>query len=241
MPPEKPFLLSLKGGLGNQLFQLGSVWSLTKNSVPKRDLLIKPAYPNKHSAEYYFDNLFKAWSDNLSPPVPPFALSMNGYYQDYRYINPEFLDQLNWTGYDDSRGYDDLDNSLFIHVRGGDYLQPGFREIHNVDMTEYYKRAVKRCDGHAYLFTNDRGYYESLDCLADVRHTVVDSGSEIKDLWLMSQCLRGGIAPNSTFSWWGLYLDRKRPLLCLPDTWFLDRPTPGASLFFPEATVLPCV
>jgi hypothetical protein len=239
--PEKPFLLNLKGGLGNQLFQLGSISSITNNCVPKRDLLIRNAGATKHSSVNYFHNLFRAWADQQVPPVPPISLMLDGYYQDYRYIHSDFLDKLNWTGYDDRRGYDELDDSMFIHVRGGDYLQPGFREIHHVDMTEYYKRAAKICRGHSYLFTNDKGYYESLDCLADVRHTLVDSGSEIRDLWLMSQCNHGGVAANSTFSWWGLFLDRARPLLCLPDTWFLDRPTPGASLFFPEATVLPCV
>jgi hypothetical protein len=38
----------------------------------------------------------------------------------------------------------------------------------------------------------------------------------------MSQCKKGGIGVNSSFSWWGLYLDKNRHILTLPDRWFLD-------------------
>ena len=165
---------------------------------------------------------------------------LDGYYQDHRLFTGEssakFIDRLDWSGYDDMRGYDDVDSSIFIHVRGGDYLQPGVRDVHYVDLRQYYKNAIAKCSGvaHAYVFTNDKPYLESLDCFDDIRHTVVQSKTELNDLYVMSQCGRGGIAANSTFSWWGLYLDRQRKNLMLPSKWFNDD-KPSDGLFFPEA------
>jgi hypothetical protein len=128
---------------------------------------------------------------------------------------------------------------MFIHLRGGDYLQEGFKHIHHVDLKDYYKSALDHCAvRHAYLFTNDRAYLDSLNWFDDVRHTVVRGDNEIHELFLMSQCARGGIAANSTFSWWGLYLDRTREHLVIPERWFnTDKSSQG--YYFPEATVIP--
>jgi hypothetical protein len=147
------------------------------------------------------------------------------------------VERLNWTGNDDLTGYDEIDNSIFIHVRGGDYLQTGFRSIHYVPMINYYREAIRKCSGvsHAYIFTNDEAYLQSLQCFDDIRHTVVKGKNEVHELFLMSQCEKGGIAPNSTFSWWGAYLSKRRPHLYLPDVWFGTDGYAQHGYFFPEA------
>jgi hypothetical protein len=241
MPVSDPYLAVLKGGLGNQLFQLSATWTIadTCNS----GYLIKPCIKTKHSDIYYFDNLFKNWSHLLTAAVPRRSIVLNGYYQDHFLIEPryrQFVDQLCWNGYDDLSRYNEIDDSMFIHLRGGDYLQRGFSHIHHVDLKDYYKSALERCSNvkHSYLFTNDRAYLESLNWFDDVRHTVVRGDNEIHDLFLMSQCAKGGIAANSTFSWWGLYLDRTREHLVIPERWFnIVKSSQG--YYFPEATVIP--
>lgn len=235
-----PYLVYLMGGLGNQLFQLAATWSISETCGA--GYFIKPCLQTKHSDIFYMDNLFKKWSHLMAPPALPRAVSMRGYFQDHTLIQPryaEFVEQLCWDGYDSLRGYDEIDDSAFLHVRGGDYLQEGFKQIHHVDLSEYYKTALERCSDvkHYYLFTNDLEYLDSLNWFDDVRHTVVRGENEIHDLFLMSQCARGGIAANSTFSWWGLYLDRNRDHLVIPERWF-NVAKPSEGYYFPEASVV---
>ena len=235
---QRPYLLYMKGGLGNQLFQLCAGTTIADEIGC--GILIRPVMATHHSDIFYFDNLFRNWSHLLAAGNVPTAVSMHGYYQDYRIFedrSSRFVDQLDWTGFDNISRYGEVDNSIFIHVRGGDYLQPGFRDIHHVDLKQYYKNALERCKDvtHAYVFTNDKAYLESIDeCFADIRHTVVSGNPEITDLYLMSQCAKGGIAANSTFSWWGLYLDHTRKHMMLPSKWFNDDKN-AEGLYFPEA------
>ena len=233
-----PYTVQLMGGLGNQLFQLAAMQQIA-NSM-HHELLIIPSL-NKHSSINYFTTIFASWRKQLYTPRPHQV--SRGYFQNYKLIEPEyeeFSNRLNWDGNDSIAGYDEIDTSIFIHVRGGDYLEPRFSGLHHVPLETYYKRAIERCKNvnHAYIFTNDRPYLESLQCFDDIRYTIAKTSNEIHDLFLMSQCGLGGIAANSTFSWWGLYLDKHRPHLYLPDTWFNDPSYSSYGYFFPEATAV---
>jgi hypothetical protein len=53
------------------------------------------------------------------------------------------------------------------------------------------------------LFSDDP---ESVKNLITLPHTIVDEKDEIISLYIMSNCLKGAIVANSTFSYWGAYL-----------------------------------
>jgi hypothetical protein len=241
----------IKGGLGNQLFQIAAVWSIAKSQ--RRPFKINPRYivRNPHSTINYFDNLLGYWKAYMSDYEetrvikedphfrPQDILKMigtdkkrgaiiDGYFQTAKYVDPyykEFIGHLQWNS-SIVVEYDELPSSAFIHVRGGDYLQPQFAKVHHIDMTNYYKRALEKIKDsvrHFYVFTNDQPYLESHQFFDDIRYSVIpNTVTELDSLYLMSQCKRGGIGVNSSFSWWGLYLDKNREHLILPDRWFVD-------------------
>lgn len=112
-----------------------------------------------------------------------------------------------------------------VHVRRGDYLgDGGFAAC----PPEYYSAAVERLEKDlgqpltCFIFSNDPGWaQENLTLGAET--VVVDINDETKghfDMHLQSLCAHNIIA-NSTFSWWGAWLNEtpdKRVIA--PKTWF---------------------
>ena len=139
-----------------------------------------------------------------------------------------------------------LKDSIFIHIRGGDYKDTQNAYL-NVGLHTYYKSAVdyvvSRGVKHAYIFTNDRAYAGAFSALQSIPHTYVEpSVNEIECLYLMSRCAKGGIIGNSTFGWWGLYLNLDRPFLIMPDRWIVESLRPpgyAPNFIFPEAKLFP--
>ncbi|PKL07274.1 MAG: hypothetical protein CVV53_00390 [Spirochaetae bacterium HGW-Spirochaetae-9] len=130
-----------------------------------------------------------------------------------------------------------------VHVRRGDALK-------NPDTwvcTEaYYQRALNRArEGrkpYFLVFSDDLAWCrEHLDLSPD-EATFVDwnRGAESwRDMWLMSRC-SAHIVANSTFSWWGAWLDPSPDKLVLaPERWSLARPQPFAYYRYSFDEVVP--
>ena len=118
------------------------------------------------------------------------------------------------------------DNSVSVHVRRGDYLDFGNVGIYGGICTiEYYRKAMDYICNHMenpqfYIFTDapewvkQNLYQEGMHI---VRHE--DGDPDYVDMFLMSQCTAHIIA-NSTFSWWGAWLDPKENKVVIsPDRW----------------------
>ena len=108
--------------------------------------------------------------------------------------------------------------SVSIHVRRGDYtLYPGH---HPVCSDEYYSQAISRFgpEFRFLVFSDDLEWCRS-KFISD-RFFIVDSGDPFKDLKLMSMCDHH-INANSSFSWWGSWLNRKEGKITIcPSYWF---------------------
>ncbi len=109
------------------------------------------------------------------------------------------------------------ENSVSVHIRRGDYLDPpNFAILGNIATSEYYDCAMdyfmsKAPDTHFYIFTSDHEYARE-HYSDENRYTIVDwntGKNSVQDLMLMSHC-KGNICANSTFSFWGARLN-KRP------------------------------
>ena len=115
--------------------------------------------------------------------------------------------------------------SVSVHIRRGDYLHdPKVLKIHGLMEDDYYNaaaRLIRRLvpDCHFCIFSDDR---EAADTLT--RHwpnrTVMPEADRMHDLALMSRCEHHIIA-NSSFSWWGAWLEASPEKLVIgPRRWY---------------------
>lgn len=224
--------VQLQGGLGNQLFQLAFLdyCSLITGREIYIDSLESPR--TVHSKDQYYETIFKKWKPlfkhaqsliiNENPKLQceewsqklkrPENLCLIGYFQRYEYtdlIKEKFIKKLS---FDNAilQKYPDIQKKTFIHVRGGDYL---YNSYHNVCNKEYYEKGMSFFNGAEFvIFTNDIPYAKSI--LPDIP---IISESELDTLYLMSHCV-GCICANSSFSWWGAYLNSNRKVV-IPSKW----------------------
>lgn len=125
-----------------------------------------------------------------------------------------------------------IDNNLSIsmHIRRGDYLTTG--EVFGGNCTDdYYKRGIvlireKYPEARFFVFSNDdewtRTWIQEV-FPEDNSFIVVEGAPEEEgylDLYLMSRC-KHHILANSSFSWWGAYLNPSRDKTVIaPARWF---------------------
>ncbi len=103
--------------------------------------------------------------------------------------------------------------SVGVHIRRGDYLDPRYSALYTgICDDSYYERAIGRMralvpGAKFFFFSNDtewvKGHYDGPDFVT-VEGNGEDSG--YTDMYLMSRC-RHSIIANSSFSWWGAWLN----------------------------------
>ena len=104
-------------------------------------------------------------------------------------------------------------NSVSVHIRRGDYLDPENKAMFgNICTDAYYRKAVEVMrsympDVHFYIFSDDIPYVK--EKFKGKSFTVVDINhgrDSFYDMQLMSRC-KHHICANSTFSFWGARLN----------------------------------
>lgn len=158
-----------------------------------------------------------------------------GYWQSEMYffhIKEKLLEELCFPSNIGERNREiqnkmQLENSVSIHIRRGDYLLEDTKKIYGEVCTEkYYESAInyalkKYANVHFYIFTNDAVWAK--DKYRDLNKTVIDwnqGEQDYLDMYLMTQCKHNIIA-NSSFSWWGAWLnENKDKEVISPKKWF---------------------
>jgi len=119
--------------------------------------------------------------------------------------------------------------SISVHLRRGDYVN----DKRNVGLfaacgVDYYRRAIEHLlsrtpNARFFVFSDDPGYARELFATLGLEAEVVahNSGADsYNDMRLMSLC-RHHIIANSTFSWWGAWLNaREDKQVVAPARWF---------------------
>lgn len=249
------------GGLGNMMFQMASIYSISKQTGHDFGILDIPTAPENHSKINYKENIFSKWEKYKTKKIPDNRISeqnlevfnleklieipnstvstLYGYFQKETYLKPlkeEVLDLFDLK-IDSSilEKYSDIGDAYFIHVRRGDYVGNSYHEL---DLKDYYKKAIKHIGkGIAYIVSNDIEWCKNWNLIKKIPHRFIEE-NDVDTLIIMSKCGLGGIAANSSYSWWGLYLDTKRPYLIIPSRWYPRDEIKDFGYKFEEATVI---
>ena len=245
-------IVALQGGLGNQLFQyaFGRAVSIGRQEelffhkvnlspTSHRDYILdkfntKVQLVNQPSGPYYRETAFR-----YDPGVyeAPMGSYFQGFWQTAKYfsnigsvireelqpkepINNPAVIQL-------SDEIKSIKDSVFIHVRRGDYLREPHLSYHGLMTKDYYDRASAiMLNAYQYVryfvFSDDPEW-----CKQAFPYCTVASGTnQFEDLYLMSQC-RHAILANSSFGWWGAWLNDCQPdrTVIAPRQWFQDANT----------------
>jgi glycosyl transferase, family 25 len=248
--------VKLQGGLGNWLFQIAAGDHIAKQTG-RKFFISHIIDRSRHSNENYFASILRNFSDLYQTPDYAPIIQVNepsfnyidwnsnlnsaeqiyclvGYFQNYKYISDGFIEKLNFDKSITSK-YPNLDRSAFIHIRGTDYKN---HWLHDVGLANYYERAINAFPfgTQFYIFTNDEEYAKSLSFLKDIPHMFVRE-NEVNSLYLMSQCGIGGICANSSYSWWGAFLNPNRKII-MPNKWYNDPSLYIEGYYFQNATRL---
>lgn len=246
------------GGLGNLMFQCASVYGLARQTGHAYGLHDIPLPPPQHSRIDYRQSILAPWMQfkvgepamsEFNEPNQQWApaqlrdrdgcIRMRGYWQRSEYIEPYKAEILPLFALNRDvvtrPAYADYEDAYFLHVRRGDYVE---NRYHELNLEGYYQRAIDRIGGGiVYVVSNDPAWCESWQRLGDVRHLIVRE-DEVDTLSLMAACGRGGVAANSSFSWWGLYLNGARPHMYIPERYFPHNEVYDRGYDFPGAVRL---
>ncbi len=120
-------------------------------------------------------------------------------------------------------------NSLSLHVRRGDYVShEATGRFHGLMPLSYYREAVELVTERAgraeiFVFSDDIDWCKREFTIPECKLHYVDHNSRgSEDMRLMSSC-RHHILANSSFSWWGAWLNRDpEKIVVAPTRWFRD-------------------
>ena len=238
----------LSGGLGNQLFQVFTTlsYSITYNISVLFDYINETT---PYSTSTGVKNRTTYWNTFFVHIISltTFSLPDNGKidvagffpFKEPRpeYINKKYILKLiKWEKMKkmimDIYSHDlEMDeNSISLHFRLGDYQF--LSEKHPVQNVEYYKRALgyitdRRGPQKVFYFCQKEDN-EMVDLEVSLLREafpectfikVPDTMSDWEQLIFMA-CCRDNIIANSTFSWWGAYLNTNEKIVCFPSRWY---------------------
>ncbi len=175
----------------------------------------------------------EAYTKNYTWPF----IYFKGFYQSEKYFS-EIKDEIrqaftfnlniaNAQSLEMMKQIDADDKAVSLHIRRGDYLQPKHWEsIGCVCQLPYYQNALSELEKRIpnpsyYVFSDDIDWVKENIPLENATYINWNKGEDSwQDMMLMSHC-RNHIICNSTFSWWGAWLNpREDKVVIIPEKWF---------------------
>lgn len=169
---------------------------------------------------------------------------LSGYFQSYKYFQENYDVILRILGIHEKRmdlleeiserfhSSVFLEKSISLHFRLGDYKN--LPDYHPIMSYEYYKNALQHIIDNLDYVPNVLYFCEDGDVelvnktiqLLKNDFPIIEferASNELED-WqqmLLMSCCKDNIIANSSFSWWGAYLNtNNKKIVCYPSVWF---------------------
>jgi hypothetical protein len=248
---EKSVSVQVNAGLGNRLFQIASAYGLSKKFG--RKLIINSTHisHNIHESSNVIDTYIMRyiskqsvktnciWNEpnkhltynNITLPDKFEHIHLNGYLQSEKYFEEFRKELVTWFVPEMSTSLQNFitkytpETKAFLHVRRGDYIGHGLYV--DLSKTGYYEKALQLYSVPILIFSDDPDWCTRQSCFSNKdKFQIVDTCglNSLETIYLMSLCHYGGITANSSFSWWGLWLNsnvNKKGVM--PREWFTDK------------------
>lgn len=236
--------IEIMGGLGNQLFQIACLLSYSlKYKIP---FYFERVPTKKIDRPLYWDNLFKSLKPFLKEPMQlpiykephyhysklPYieeSFKLLGYFQSYKYFSENEESIFRLLRIRESQALF-KETSVSLHFRIGDYKD--LQEHHPLLSIDYYVKALDQLikdtgkdDWNVIYFfekkdtTLVKEHIEKLKKYNLTFEPIDHCLSDWQQMLKMSVCKHNIIA-NSSFSWWGAYLNQSSPKVYYPKVWF---------------------
>ena len=230
------------GGLGNTMFQIATGYSKSLDENSDFIVDITELYNNHHPISKYVNTIFQRL--NLSNDkiqyevynVPHFHycelpnfdrnVKLSGYFQSDKYFKKNREKILEIFECDNEVKekllikYKDIlkTKTCSVHIRRGDYLH--LNNYHPVLSLEYYEESYNIIgeDSTYLIFSNDIEFCKTN--FGFIKNKIfIEDLEDYEEIYLMSFCDNNIIA-NSSFSWWGAWLNKKENIVISPRKWF---------------------
>ena len=239
----------IRGGLGNQIFQvlcaLGYKYNYNKKLILANNLIhtnthqhnnkeitlltLKKIFPTIEFVNHLDTSQFYIYNEKNNEAFNYTTIEkqdnnilLYGYFISEKYFPESFLDLCNDycieqtpTTIKYNTLTNNFENTYFIHIRLGDYVNHNLYTIHLFDYYNYCINKIKEQDPLAKFIICTNEYGSNFDnyinnfpknndyIIQDINNDALDT------LYIMSSC-KGGICSNSTLSWLGSYFQKNK-------------------------------
>jgi len=172
--------------------------------------------------------------------IPPGYDMLEGYFQSELYFKkeaPTIIQEMDIASFQSnikSRYHLNQPNRVSLHFRIGDYVN--YPNQHPIQPLSYYQSSLTKLNELLMVPLTVFCFYEKNDAVTATSHIqalqeqfqctfihVPDIGKEMTD-WeemIFMSCCHHHIIANSSFSWWGAYLNSSiDKIVCYPNLWF---------------------
>jgi hypothetical protein len=225
--------IGYSGRLGNQIFQYAAckILSITMNQpvvLPNNTTIKQDGcfdFTNDKWIPYRLDLLDCFDLDCKLGDIEGDKIELEGYFQSYSHLEKyeeQLIKEFKFKQHilDKSKQIiNQYKEPVAVHIRRGDYVKhPGFWTV----TPEYIQNALNYFTDKEYTFLI---FSDDIEWCKEVFPDGVifmEENNQFEDLCMMSLCDHN-IISNSTFSWWGAFLNKNtNKKIIAPNNWYTD-------------------